>query len=399
VLAARLIATEGYGAERVERSYARALELAGALADGAAQLRVLLGLEGWHFMRADFAKARTYALEAAARAGAAGPVHEVQVQWALANIRMHQGDMPAAVRQMDECRATYDRLQHRADAVQDPGVMCLCYSAWSLWQLGQPDEALRRVTAVVERAEQLRHPFSLGEAFGFRAAVQHFRGENTAALASAEQAIRVCEEGGFSVWLAHARVMHGRVVAELRDAAAGTAQMQQAYEAWASTGAIVTTPFYLAMRAEGLALDGRPEEGLALLQEALAIVERCGERYYEPEIRRLHGVLALQAAARAGHDRRAEAERWFVDAHERAREARMLSLALRSAVCLAELWLADGRVQPALALLEPAWHAITEGRGTRDLVHAQGVLARARRAGEPVRPPGNDLGRDDDEQV
>jgi hypothetical protein len=42
--------------------------------------------------------------------------------------------------------------------------------------LGYPDQALARVRAVVARAESLRHKFSLGQAYGFLAAVELFRG-------------------------------------------------------------------------------------------------------------------------------------------------------------------------------------------------------------------------------
>jgi hypothetical protein len=202
--------------------YARATDLANALGDETALMKVLLGLEGYHFMRADFAKAHRIASDASARAqNSAHAIYRVQLKWAVANILAHQGEMEAAVCQMDEARAEYDRIEHSPSAVQDPGVMCLCYSAWALWQLGFPDQALARVLAVVDRAEQLKHKFSVGEAYGFRAAIQHFRGENKQRC-GAEHAIEVCEDGRFAVRLAHARLMHGRVVAELRDRAAAS---------------------------------------------------------------------------------------------------------------------------------------------------------------------------------
>ena len=381
LLAARLIATRGYGAERVERAYARAMELARLLGDESAVMRVLLGLEGYHFMRADFEKARSYVLDAAARAGGTGgAIQRVQTRWALANIRMHQGEMMLAVQEMDACRAEYMRLEHRPEAVQDPGVMCLCYSAWSLWQLGFPDEARTRVLAVVAHAEQIRHKFSIGEAYGFRAAVLHFRGENREAMASAERAVRICEENGFAVWLAHARVMRGRIAADLGDVAAGVEEMRTGYESWAGSGAVVTTPFYLAMRAEGHALAHRPEDGLALLEQALAIVNRTGERYYEAEIRRLMGRLTLQGAARAGLDRSAEAEDWMLQALECARSNKLASLVLRAAIDLADLWHGQRQSGRALAVLEPAYRAIAGGAGTRDLVTAQARLAVLREA-------------------
>jgi predicted ATPase len=287
--------------------------------------------------------------------------------------------METAVRQMDACRAEYDQIDHQPSAVQDPGVMCLCYSAWALWQLGFPDQALQRVLAVTDKAEQLKHKFSVGEAYGFCAAIQHFRGENEAALQSAERAIEVCEDSGFVVWLAHARLMHGRVVAELGDRAAGIDEMRQAYDLWAGTGAVVTTPFYLALRAEGLSFDGRAGEGLALLDQALEVIGRSGERYYEAEVRRLYGLLVVQDAAKRGQDRRAEAEQWLRGAYDCAQSLRVRSLGLRCATSLAELWASGRKHAQAIDVLGSACQAIEEGAGTRDVVKARALLATLRR--------------------
>ena len=256
--------------------------------------------------------------------------------------------------------------------------MCLCYSAWSLWQLGFPDQALQRVLAVVARAEQLKHKFSIGEAYGFRASVQHFRGRKRRGPAECRTCDRDLRGVRLRVWLAHARLMRGRVVAELGDTAAGIEEMRQAYELWSATGAVVTTPFYLALRAEGFALGGRPDEGLALLEDALAIVNRCGERYYEAEIRRLFGQLILQSAASAGLDRSAEAESWLREAQHCAQSRKLQSLALRCAITLADLWHSQGRHAEAIEVLEPAYQSIREGAGTRDLVRARELLAAVR---------------------
>lgn len=381
LLATRLIATEGYGAERVERVYARAMDLARTLGDDAAQMKVLLGLEAYHSARAEFGKAMAIAVEARAKAqGDADAIHRVQLKWAVANLVMHQGDMATAVLQMDECLAEYDRLEHRASAVQDPGVMCLCYSAWALWQLGHPDQAMQRAQSVVARAEHMKHRFSLGEAYGFRAAIQLFRGEGTAALDSAARAIEICEEGGFSMWLSLARLIRGRVLAEGPDAASGNEEMRQAHALWASTGTVLTTPFYLALRSEGLALGGRPEEGIELLDQALAVIERCGERYYEAEVRRLYGTLVRQCAARAGIDRDAEAESWLRSALASAQSRELLSLSLRAATSLAQLWRSLGNHDPARQVLNDAYRCITEGAETRDLVHARELLTELRAA-------------------
>jgi hypothetical protein len=68
-----------------------------ALGDETAGVKVLLGLEGYHFMRADFAKAHAIAVDAGAKAQRSGDaVHRVQSQWAVANTLSHQGEMETA---------------------------------------------------------------------------------------------------------------------------------------------------------------------------------------------------------------------------------------------------------------------------------------------------------------
>ncbi len=381
LLAGQLIATEGYGADQVGRVYARASELCRTVGDESALIKIQLGLEGYHFMRADFEQAHAIAAQAAAMAtGATDPLRRLQSTWAIANILFHQGELLAAVEHMDACLDEYKRMQHRPKAVQDPGVMCLCYSAWGKWQLGYPDQALERALRVVALSEQLNHKFSMGEAYGFCTAVRHFRGENAQALRCAERAIEICEDNGFAVWLAHAKLMRGRIVAELGDAEAGIEEMSRAYDMWAETGAVVTTPFYLAMQAEGLALAERPDDGLALLERAFGIACKYKERYYEAEIRRLLGELTLQSAALRGRDDSSEAERWFLGALEFSEEKELRSMSLRSAISLSRLRLAQGRSAQAMQILIPAYEWFKEGGSTRDLQRARALIENLRPA-------------------
>jgi len=376
LLAGWLIATEGYGAEQVERVYARASDLCHEVGDEGALLKVQLGLEGYHFMRANFEKAYAIADQVATKLiGASDVRRRLQSNWAVAHILFHQGDIVSAVERMDACHDEYDRAHHHPDAVQDLGVMCLCYSSWGMWELGYPDQALQRAEKVVALAKALDHRFSMGEAYGFRAAVHHFRGEHEAAREDAEFAIKICEDHGFAVWLAHAKLMHGRVVAELGEPAAGIKEMREAYAMWSATGAVATTPFYLAMQAEGLALAGHPDDGLALLRKAIDIVGRCGERYYEAEIMRLFGELVLQSAALRRENRSDEAERWLLSGFELAETLKLRSLKLRCAISLSRLRASQGRAGEARQVLEPAYAWFKEGADTRDLQRARTMLS------------------------
>jgi predicted ATPase len=343
--------------------------------DDAALMKVQLGLEGYHFMRGDFAQAREYASQAAAMAArGSDPVPQLQARWAVANILMHQGDFVSAVEHMDACLKTYEDLTHRPSAVQDPGVMCLCYSAWGLWEMGYPDQGLQRAVRAVDLAKALRHSFSMGVAYGFRSTLHYFRGEFDDARTWAERAIEVCEDAGFVVWLAHAKVMHGRVLAELGEPTRGVDEMRIGYDMWAETGAVVTRPFYLAMQAEGLALARRFDEALVVVDQALQVVEEHGERYYEAEIRRLRGEFTYRSASLSDSSRATEAERWLLGAIKVAEVQQLGSLVLRGALSLVELWLQAGRQEEAIGVLETAIGKVHGGDTTLDLSRARRVL-------------------------
>ncbi|MDB5894474.1 MAG: hypothetical protein JWQ88_2005, partial [Rhodoferax sp.] len=372
LLAGQLIATEGYGAERVGLVYQRAAELCRASGDHAALLKVHLGLEGYYFMRADFEQAHVIARQVAILVAASpDPMRRLQATWALGNVLFHQGELLQAVDHMDACLADYRLVPRGRGAVQDPGLMCLCYSAIAKWELGHPDEALERARSAVALAAELKHKFSAGEAYGFLAMVQYLRGEFDEALTNAAHARAICEEGGFAVWLAHAKLLHGRALVALGDVDAGNAEMAEGYAEWVATGAMVTRGFYLVLRAEGAAAAGRPEEGLALLRVAMDVVMRCGERYYEAEIRRLTGDLLLRQAEHEGAEARqaarTEAQAWFASAWALAGEKGMASLSLRVAT-------SQARLDPHRAPLRAAMDAVHGGRGTHDLLTAQALL-------------------------
>ena len=376
LLASRYIATEGYGADRVERVYARAAELCKERDDRTALIKVELGLEGYHFMRADFARAMEITRAAATLAETLDdPTHRVQATWAEAIILWHQGDQtPRALTLMDQCLTDWAALPYHPGAVQDPGVMSLCYSAWGRWEMGYPDEALRRIDRALAIATQRDHKFSLGEAHGFAANVHHFRGDIATALASVTTAIQICEEGGFAVWLAHALVTQGRLLCEIGRHDDGLAKMREGYAMWVDTGAVVTRPLYLTMQAEGLALACQYDESLARLDEALSVIARHGERYHAAEVYRLKGSVLLQLAAAEGRDVSAEAEGWLCDALRLAGKQQKRSFALRSAMALARMWSARGVPDRAVAMLAPELGEFREGLETRDVRAARALL-------------------------
>ncbi|GAG34646.1 unnamed protein product, partial [marine sediment metagenome] len=114
----------------------------------------------------------------------------------------------------------------------------------------------------------------------------------------------------------------------------------------------------------------QPEEGLTVLAEAQALVEKTGERYYEAELQRLKGELLLIQSP----DEPAEAETCFNNALEIARRQHAKSLELRTAMSLARLWQRQGKGGDASQLLNDVLAWFTEGFDTADLRDAQALL-------------------------
>ena len=155
-------------------------------------------------------------------------------------------------------------------------------------------------------------------------------------------------------------------------------QIQQGLDTYRSTGAEFQRPHFLTLLAETSGLLGQPEGGLAALEEALTLVEKTGERYYEAELHRQRGELLLlrEAKSHRAQDSRDqhEAERCFQHALDVSRQQQAKSLELRAAMSLSRLWQRQGKRQEAYDLLAPIYGWFTEGFDTADLQEAKALL-------------------------
>jgi predicted ATPase len=116
---------------------------------------------------------------------------------------------------------------------------------------------------------------------------------------------------------------------------------------------------------------GQAEAGLRVLTEALALVHKNEEHYYDAELYRLRGELLLLQAM---PDER-EAENSFQLALDIAQHQHAKLLELRATISLGRLWQQQSKQAAARQMLAELYSWFTEGFDTPDLQEARALLA------------------------
>jgi len=78
----------------------------------------------------------------------------------------------------------------------------------------------------------------------------------------------------------------------------GISLLRYGLSAFRATGAQAWVPYLIALLAGACKIAGQVEEGLTLLDDAMQIAERTGERWFEAELNRLKGQHARRRASR-----------------------------------------------------------------------------------------------------
>jgi len=376
-----LIATKGQANEEVGRTYTRAREISQQIGETPRLLLALSGLVSFHVVRAELQEARQVGeqlLDVAEHQSA--PQLLLVARWALGHPLLFMGELGPAKTHLEQAISLYTPQQHHSLArlsgfPGDLGVFCLCFAAHTLCHLGYLDQARAKIREALALARELAHPYSVALALDYAAMLHQFRRERHLVEESAETAIALCTEQGFAYYLAWGTMMQGWALADQGQDAGGIAHMRKGLAAIQATGAALRRPYYLGLLAEANGTAGHVEDGLAMLAEALAVVDRTGERWSEAELYRLKGELLLRSKARRHCAPLAEqADASFRHALEVAGFQQAKSWELRAATSLGRLWQSQGKRKQASDLLAPIYGWFTEGFDTADLKDAKALL-------------------------
>jgi predicted ATPase/class 3 adenylate cyclase len=371
ILGLAVLTTKGNATPEVEKIYTRAWQLCQQLGETSQLFPVLQGLWSYYLVQAEYQRANDLIEQSLHMAqGPLHAIHLMQVHSALGTVFFWGGELRRAQAHLEQAVALDDSQLHQALPSRTLRLSCRFATAWVLWALGYPERALQSSDGAFTLAKELSRPFSLAFALNQSARLYQFRQDGQCTRERAEASIRLSTEQGFPQPLAGATFLRGWALTQQGQYAQGIAEMHQGLAAYRTTGAEHQLTYFLALLAEGYGRGGQREEGLTILAEALALVDKKSERFYEAELHRLQGELLLQQNSA----NQAEAETCFQHAIAIAQNQQAKSWELRASTSLARLWQRQGKRQEAYDLLAPVYGWFTEGFDTADLKDAKALI-------------------------
>ena len=351
----------------------RSLALAEERGDALMQLQLSSILHMFHCRVGDHNEALFDARRSAAVAGSLADPAAVALAHSLLAISLHlAGDLTAA-------RAAAEAaLRHRPGAVPshtsylgfEGHNLAGSGLARTLWLQGYPAQAAAGARETVKGAAATDHPVTLSIALIWAVSVFLWVGDLESAEEYADWLLARAESQSLEPYLAVGRGFKADLAIRRGDAKGGVEILQASLEGLrAARYALLATPFNISL-AHGLALIGRSDDAIRLIDETIGQVEANGDLCYMPELLRVKGGLLLALP----QPREGDAEACFHQSLDWSRRQGARGWELRAAVDLAALLADQGRVERAGALLRPVFGQFAEGFETADLVAAHRLL-------------------------
>jgi class 3 adenylate cyclase/tetratricopeptide (TPR) repeat protein len=364
-LAQVLLLIRGFSAPEARAAATRAT----ALAEKSGNLTQLVvqtyGLWRSHFYSGDYSNSVALAdriLSLAEREGSAtslGLACRVQIEMGLGT-----GNLAGVENYFDRLTGCLEAAGFR----QFPGAAIGAIGIAGLAALieGHADRARDRIAQAFAFARDSKKPYDLAVAGFFDSFVSYLLREPQRSAAAATRALALCEEHGFAVFKEFCRAALGSAQAQLGRPGEGISFVRQSLASLAEIGLRVTLTDPSTRLAEAQALDGKIEDALGTLEDALAAAPE--EVVFQPNVLTRRGELRLKQ----GHSQPAEAD--FRDGIALAQKMQAKTWELRATTSLARLLRDTDRRDEVRTMLADIYNWFTEGFDTADLKDAKALL-------------------------
>jgi tetratricopeptide (TPR) repeat protein len=310
-----MVQLRGTGTEAAWACFTRARELAEELSDESAVLAALRSLYEVAFARADHRLAGDLAeamLRMAQRSD--DPAVLVVSHMSLGRTLWCQGRLTTAREHLERGLEVSRSVDMSAEFLPARVPLQLQLAA-VLAPLDELDAAARLLTAAVDEAQE-GSPFAHAIAVTGAALVAALGRDLPTARAWAAEALDLAERwhmptpGGYAaVVLSWLRALDGRPEEAIAD-------MRRHLDQIEAGGAQHLVAWGLGLMAEARLRNDQPAEALHLLEDALARVDRTGERLYESELHRLRALSLLAMDPQRTDEARSALQRAVVVARE-----------------------------------------------------------------------------------
>jgi predicted ATPase/DNA-binding winged helix-turn-helix (wHTH) protein len=350
----------------------RGLTIAEERGDMLRQLQLLAPLNGYHFTIGDFKTTLIFGKRASAISKTIADPAAIALAHCISGMSLaHTGDLAGA-------RVELEAARQRAPSAQPPKAIYLGFDghvwagiflARTLWLQGHPDQAAERAHQAIKEAASIDHPVTLSIVLIRAIYLFLWIGDLATAEELLDWFIAHAKSHSLGPYLAVGVGYKGLLAVRRGDARGGVESLQGALAELHSARYELLTAIFNISLVQGLAAMGRFAEAIALIDEAIRLVEANGELSHMAELLRVKGNVLLSMGGPSD-----EAEMCFVQSLELSRRQGARAWELRTATDLAAFWASHGRSADARGLLLPVFEQFTEGPDTADLQAAERLL-------------------------
>jgi hypothetical protein len=184
----------------------------------------------------------------------------------------------------------------------------------------------------------------------------------------ANAALDVATKYEFRFYRAVALIQRGNLFVHQDDADRGLAEIEEGMAMIDSVRTHLIYPWIATLYAEALGVAGDPEHGLAILPEAVALMEKTGARIMEAHLYCVKGYLLRQAKLES------EAERAFEQSIAVSQRRGLRAQELKAAIGIGEIHRGDGKMVNAAARLKTLYEGFAGEPESPDLHDARLLL-------------------------
>jgi tetratricopeptide (TPR) repeat protein len=372
--------SRSWSATETGAAYERARDLCERLGETSRMFQMLLGLAVFHQGRGELRRAHEIALQLHDLASRSDrPLLNVRANWVLGVTLYYLGELAAAHESLRAAVGFSDKDSGSLQGRHNSRIDCLSVDAEVTWMLGFPDQSQTIAAEALILARKLERPYDLALALAHAHMLSFFRRDYEQAIDFADEGLRLCATKNFGfleiaiAWSRHCTRIHMATEQDIE-------VPRQALAAYNELGTNLHMPVNYMFLARCFGIVGRPELGLASLNQAFPLIETTSQRSWEPETWRVKGDLIMQQLALhsgpAAEMREAEsdAQECFRKAVEIARRQKSKLFELRATMSLARLLAKQHRRDEASRVLAEIYSRFTEGFDTADLKEAKALL-------------------------